>query len=282
MRSRTRSRIAVDRSTGRIEAFASDQDLDGGGLANLSAAVAFVGATASLGIYDVPKTDVDVARPPLPRRHRRLDARLRRVPDDDGARGDDRRDGRGPPPRPGRLPQANLLKTGGKTMLGNVISGALRSAEVLDRLAAKPLWAARAAEKARRAASVAEQALWGRPRLREHRIRRGSDPAFALLEIDPAGRITLSSQAVEIGTGVATSLAVSVADKLGAAADEVKLGVLDGWDVARPGRAGRSVHHHARTPGRGGEGPTLGARHRAGHHRLDLGPCSHGGRRRGG
>ena len=39
------------------------QDLDGGGLANLSAAVAFVGATASIGIYDVPKVDVQtVAR----------------------------------------------------------------------------------------------------------------------------------------------------------------------------------------------------------------------------
>ena len=59
----------------------------------------------------------------------------------------------------------------------------------------------------------------------------GSDPAFALVEIDPAGRITVTSQAVEIGTGIATALAVRVADRLGVAADEVKLGVLDGWDV---------------------------------------------------
>ena len=35
-----RSQIAVDRASGKITAFASDQDLDGGGLANLSAAVA--------------------------------------------------------------------------------------------------------------------------------------------------------------------------------------------------------------------------------------------------
>src|SRR4029077_19525357 len=59
----------------------------------------------------------------------------------------------------------------------------------------------------------------------------GSDPAFALVEIDPAGRLTVASQAVEIGTGVSTALAVRVADRLGVAADEVKLGVLDGWDV---------------------------------------------------
>ena len=59
----------------------------------------------------------------------------------------------------------------------------------------------------------------------------GSDPAFALVEITPAGRITVTSQAVEIGTGVSTALAVRVADRLGIAADEVKLGVLDGWEV---------------------------------------------------
>ena len=50
--------MAIDRASGRIAAFAADHDLDGGGLANLSAAVAFVGATASVGIYDVPKVDV--------------------------------------------------------------------------------------------------------------------------------------------------------------------------------------------------------------------------------
>ena len=78
---------------------------------------------------------------------------------------------------------------------------------------------------------VAGQALRRRPRLPDHGIRRGSDPAFALVELDPSGRITLSSQAVEIGTGIATALAVRVAEKLGTAADEVKLGDLDSWGV---------------------------------------------------
>ena len=59
------SQMAIDRATGRIAAFAADQDLNGGGLANLSPAVAFVGATASIGIYDIPKVDVStVARHP--------------------------------------------------------------------------------------------------------------------------------------------------------------------------------------------------------------------------
>ena len=40
----------------------------------------------------------------------------------------------------------------------------------------------------------------------------------------------LTTQAVEMGTGIATALAVRVADKLGVAADEVRLGMLSGWE----------------------------------------------------
>jgi CO/xanthine dehydrogenase Mo-binding subunit len=36
----------------------ADHVLDGGGLANFSASVATVSATAAIGIYDVPKVDV--------------------------------------------------------------------------------------------------------------------------------------------------------------------------------------------------------------------------------
>src|SRR4029077_6839470 len=53
-----RSRIGIDRATGKILAFAADHVLDGGGLANFSPNVATVGATAAIGIYDVPKVDV--------------------------------------------------------------------------------------------------------------------------------------------------------------------------------------------------------------------------------
>src|SRR5262245_5352914 len=227
----TRSRMAVDRTTGRIVAFASDQDLDGGGLANLSAAVAFVGATASIGIYDVPKVDVAT----VARHSRAVTAGSMRgfgalqtmtalevLIDEAAAKlGKD----------PVAFRKANLLKSGGKTMVGNVVSGALRSGEALDRLAAKPLWSGRAAEKVRRAAAAPGKAYGVGLACVSTVFGSGSDPAFALIEIDPAGRITLTSQAVEIGTGIGTALAVRVADRLGVAADEVKLGVLTGWDV---------------------------------------------------
>src|SRR5262245_38149396 len=226
-----RSRMAIDRATGRIVAFAADQDLDGGGLANLSAAVAFVGATASIGIYDIPKVDVTT----VARHSRAVTAGSMRgfgalqtmtalevMIDEVAAKlGHD----------PVAFRKANLLKSGGKTMVGNVVSGALRSGEVLDRLAAKPLWTGRAAEKARRASAAPNKAYGVGLACVSTVFGSGSDPAFALIEIDPAGRITLTSQAVEIGTGIATALAVRVADRLGVAAHQVKLGVLDGWDV---------------------------------------------------
>ena len=85
-----RTRMGVDRATGKIVGFAADHALDGGGLANFSASVATVSANAALGIYYVPKVDVTTYRVPFARRDRGLDARLRNRADDDRARGDGR------------------------------------------------------------------------------------------------------------------------------------------------------------------------------------------------
>ena len=125
----------------------------------------------------------------------------------------------------------NLLANGRKTMMGNAITGNVRCAEVLDRLAAKPLWTNRAAEKKRRAAASPDKLYGVGLSCLMMEYGSGSDPAYALVELDPSGRISLASQAVEIGNGIATALAVRVADKLGKAADTVKLGDLDSWDV---------------------------------------------------
>ena len=102
----------------------------------------------------------------------------------------------------------------------------------------------------------------------------GSDPAFALVEIDCAGRVSIASQAIEIGNGIATALAVRVADKLGTAADEVKVGRARWLGRARAGDAGQSVHHHPRSAGWRGEEPALGARRGPGHHGLSVAPLT--------
>jgi CO/xanthine dehydrogenase Mo-binding subunit len=87
-------------------------------------------------------------------------------------------------------------------MVGNVIAGELRSGEVLDRLASKPIWTGRGAERTRRAAAVPNKAYGVGLACVSTVFGTGSDPAFALIEITPAGRITVTSQAVEIGTGI--------------------------------------------------------------------------------
>src|SRR6202044_321566 len=46
-----RSRIGVDRATGKISGFAADHVLDGGGLKNFSTNVATVSAIGAIGIY---------------------------------------------------------------------------------------------------------------------------------------------------------------------------------------------------------------------------------------
>jgi len=46
-----RTRIGVNRATGKIVGFAADHALDGGGLANFSGVVATVAAFAGLGAY---------------------------------------------------------------------------------------------------------------------------------------------------------------------------------------------------------------------------------------
>ena len=53
-----RTRIGIDRATGKIVGFAADHTSDGGGLANFSANVATVAANAALGVYYAPKSDV--------------------------------------------------------------------------------------------------------------------------------------------------------------------------------------------------------------------------------
>ncbi len=226
-----RSRIAVDRASGRMTAFASDQELNGGGLANLSAAVALVGAAATIGMYDVPKVDVTS----VARHSRAVTAGSMRgfgafqtmtalevlVDETAAALALD----------PVEFRRRNLLANGRRTMMGNAIAGQVRCAEVLERLAAKLLWTNRTAEKTRRAAASPDKLYGVGLSCLMMEYGSGSDPAYALVELDPQGRISLVSQAVEIGNGIATALAVRVADKLGTAADTVKLGDLDSWDV---------------------------------------------------
>ena len=144
-----RTRIGVDRATGKIQAFAADHVLDGGGLANFSANVATVGATAAIGIYDIPKVDVTT----VALHSRGVTAGSMRgygtlqtmtaleVLIDEAAAA--------LPLDPIEFRRRNALKTGGRTMTGNPYSVSVRTPEILDKLEKHPIWQQRAQEKAR-------------------------------------------------------------------------------------------------------------------------------------
>lgn len=223
-----RSQIGVDRTTGKIVAFAGDHVLDGGGLANYSASVAIVGATAAIGIYDVPKVDVtSVAE------HTRgvtagsmrgygtlqTMTALETLIDEAAA---------GAELDPIEFRRRNLLPTGGRTMTGNPWTVSVRTPEILDKLEANPVWRDRAARKAEAAGGV----LVGTGvACCTKDYGTGADASLGRVEIAPDGKVTIHCDAVEMGNGIGTAVARRVAQYVGRVAADVTVAQLDAFDA---------------------------------------------------
>src|SRR5712672_250547 len=214
-----RTRIGVDRATGKISGFAADHVLDGGGLANFSANVASVSAIAAIGIYDIPKVDITT----VALHSRGVTAGSMRgygtlqsmtaleVLIDEAAAA--------LPLDPIEFRRRNALKTGGKNLTGSPYSVSIRTPEILDKLEKHPIWQQRAEEKAR-----GQQAglLVGTGVACVTKVYgSGADCSQSLVEIDPAGRIAIRGDHVDMGNGIGTALANRVAAHLGGVADEV-------------------------------------------------------------
>src|SRR5712672_1173445 len=220
-----RTRIGVDRATGKISGFAADHVLDGGGLANFSANVASVGAIGAIGIYDIPKVDITT----VALHSRGVTAGSMRgygtlqtmtaleVLIDEAAAA--------LPLDPIEFRRRNALKTGGKILTGKNYSVSIRTPEILDKLENHPIWQQRAQEKARgqQGGIVVGTgvACVTKP------YGSGADCSQSSVEIDPAGRIAIHGDHVDIGTGLGTALANRVATHLGSVADEVTVHEVD-------------------------------------------------------
>jgi CO/xanthine dehydrogenase Mo-binding subunit len=220
-----RTRIGVDRATGKIIGFAADHASDGGGLANFSANVATVGANAAIGIYYVPKVDVTTfafhsrgvtagsmrgygALQTMTALEVMVDEICTALPLD-----------------PIEFRRRNALATGGRTMAGNTYSVSVRTPEILDKLEKHPIWQERAEEKAR---GQQEGILVGTGvACVTKEYGTGGDCSLAAVEIGPDGRIAIHCDTVEIGTGIGTAAANRVAAYLGGHADEVALAQVD-------------------------------------------------------
>ena len=222
-----RSRIGVDRATGKIHAFAADHVLDGGGLANFSANVAVVAATAAIGIYDVPKVDVTTVAlhtrgvtAGSMRGYGTLQTMtaLEVLIDEVAAL----------PLDPIEFRRRNALTTNGRTMTGNPYSVSVRAAEILDKLEKHPIWRQRAQEKARppqRGVLVGTGVACV-----TKAYGTGADCSLGRVEISPDGRISIYCDHVEMGNGVGTALANRVAPHLGGVADEVAVSQVGAFD----------------------------------------------------
>ena len=261
-----RTRIGVDRATGKIQAFAADHILDGGGLANLSAQVATVGATAAIGIYDIPKVDITTVA-----LHTRgvtagsmrgygtlqtmtalevlIDELAHALPLD-----------------PIELRRRNALKPGGRTMTGNPYSASVRTAEILDKLAKHPIWQQRGEEQAR--ARQAGKLAGTGVACATKDYGTGADCSLGRVEIDPDGHIAIYCDHVEMGTGIGTALANRVAAQLGSVADEVSVARVDTFGALALVTSGDPYTMTQAAQDAAQRNPRLGPGHQHSHHRL--------------
>ena len=230
-----RSQIAVDRASGRITAFAADHVLDGGGLMNYSVSVAVVAATGAIGMYDVPKVDVTTVA-----EHTRgvtagsmrgygtvqgLTA-LETLVDEVCTTLD---------LDPIEFRRRNALKVGGRTLTGNPLSVSVRAPEILDRLDRHPIWRHRAAEKAKARPGFLVGAGVA---CASKDYGTGADCSLGAVEIDAEGRVSIHSDAVEMGNGIGTAVANRVAAHVGGQAEAVtvaQIGVFDALGLVTSG-----------------------------------------------
>ncbi|UGA48444.1 molybdopterin-dependent oxidoreductase [Bradyrhizobium quebecense] len=223
-----RSRIGIDRKSGKITAFAADHVLDGGGLANFSANVATVAATAAIGIYDIPKVDVTTVAlhsrgvtAGSMRGYGTLQTMTALEVLIDEAASELKVD-------PIAFRRNNALKQNGRTMTGNPYIVSVRTPDILDKLEKHPIWQQRAAFKQK--ASEGQLVGTGVACVTKD-YGAGADCSLGRVEIDPEGRIAIFCDHVEMGNGIGTALANRVAGRLGAIADEVAVSRVDSYDA---------------------------------------------------
>jgi CO/xanthine dehydrogenase Mo-binding subunit len=223
-----RSWIGVDRGSGKIQAFAADHVLDGGGLANFSVNVATVGATAAIGIYDVPKVDVTTVAvhsrgvtAGSMRGYGTLQTMtaLEALVDEVAV---------ALPLDPIEFRRRNALAPKGRTMTGNPYGVSVRTIEILDKLEKHPIWQQRAQQKS----AAAQGMLVGTGVACVTKdYGAGADCSLGRVELSPDGMITIYCDHTEMGNGIGTALANRAAIHLGAVADEVSVARVDTYDA---------------------------------------------------
>ncbi len=208
---------------GRFQALRNHTFLNGGGRINVSAYVAQVAGIMGAGVYDFPLADIwsraQHTRSIVGGSMRGFGAAqasfaVEALVDETAASlGMD----------PIELRRRNLLRPG-----WSIVTGAPKAPpglrEMCDGASAHRLWKGREASRKRR--SNAERAHGVGFAVVMKNYGSGADAVLTDVSIEPSGKIVVTSHGVDMGTGSATTFAISTAAALGANADEVKLGEI--------------------------------------------------------
>lgn len=224
-----KNRLAVDRKTGKFQIFKQDLTANGGGRANFSNSVAFVGTTAAQSIYYMPNSDLTAtaiySRMPEAGSFRgygtlqTMSATELMVDEIAGQLSMD----------PIELRLRNVFKSGMKNTQGAIPAGHLRSEEILRKAQKHAIWTERETRKQAYEAAHPEE-RYGVGFACVHKdFGHGAESAFSEVRLTPEGRIEVRNTGAEMGTGYSTSQAAVVAAWLGRAADQVRTAEME-WD----------------------------------------------------
>jgi CO/xanthine dehydrogenase Mo-binding subunit len=226
-----KSRLAVDKSSLKIQALTSQMTVDGGGRVNFSPVVTAVGATAMQSIYYTPRNDIIAT------------VYASRNPDAGSMRGfgtlqsmtamegmihemaaELKVD-------PFKLRSANVMESGQRNTQGAIPNGTLRYREMLDMAEKHPVWQQRAANKTRYEAEHPGMRYGVGFGIATKDYGTGAAAPSAALKLTKDGKLSLDIGFIEMGTGTQTAQAVVVSESLGHFAHEVKLATMDIWDA---------------------------------------------------
>ena len=206
----------------KIKVNQMDFTFDGGGRRNLSPYVAQLAGLCASGAYNIPMADV----------------RAEATHSENISAGSQRGFG-GPQAyfaietalddiciakgwNPFDLRYRNLLQEGDRTVSGGKIEQSLRLSEMLDIARAHPVWADRARIKARHTAKGESYGTGMAMSLQAYGT--SGDGVVAAIEIGPDGALAVTSDAVDMGNGSATTLATVIGKYLGRNAARIEMG----------------------------------------------------------
>lgn len=215
------AKLAVD-DRGKIQAIAVDMNFDGGGRKNLSPYVAQLAGLCAGGSYDIPKAaissqaeySVNVSGGSQrgfggPQAFFAIETLLDDVARDNGW-------------NPIELRRRNILSQGDKTVVGGPITEALRLDEILSLAEQHSLWRDR--DSTRQFWSQRNLLYGVGYAMSMQAYGTSGDGLVGYVEINQDGSLTVRTDAVDMGNGSATTLAVTTGRHLGNNAIAIEMG----------------------------------------------------------